>query len=486
MKRYQIIFQQLQQQIQQGTLRPGDTLPSIRSLSLQSGFGKNTIIRAYQELEAELLIEPKDRSGFVVTHQVNRAETNGTSTSGHSKAKASPNALQPKKVQLGALPLKVLAAASDQNKIQFGSAHPAIQHPACRRFYQILARQSYQFANSSKANSHYTHAPGLLALRQQICRRLSIGNQTVSADDLVITNGAQEAVTLSLLATANSGDTIAVETPCFYGTLSCIEALGMKVLEIPSDPSHGINLELLDDALKKWPIKALLLNPNFNNPLGFEMPTNKKQQLLDITKTQQLPIIEDDVFGELYYHNKPTTLKSLDKENRVIYCSSLSKTLHSDIRIGWVAAGKYFEKVNFLKCMMTMASPGVVQYAAADFLKDSHYERHLRRMRSIYQQRWLNFKEALYLHWPQLFTLSEPTGSFLCWVEFPKNIDTNWIFEQADQNNIGITPGSLFSASGQFKNCLRMNFSTFNGDEQQIAALVLIGKLINQAVLKNP
>ena len=415
-------------------------------------------------LEDQGLIEPRSRSGFVVTRRCSAGEAN-----------LQP---EPREVKLGATSLQVVAAAIDQTRVPLGSAHPAIQFPACRDFYKQVARDAYRFSGSDKPNSHYVQPPGLPELRRQLARRFQALDTLVSADDIIITNGAQEGISLALLALAQAGDIIVVETPCFYGNLQCIEALGMKVLEIPSNAKDGIDLELLGRSLEQWPIKAMLLNPSHNNPTGSCMPLENRKQLLQLANQHAVPIIEDDTFGELYFENRPTTLKSLDTEDRVIYCTSLSKTLHSDIRLGWVVAGRHFDKINYLKYVTTMASPGLLQQSAARFLDDNRYERHLRTARRAYRQRYELLQEAIYQYWPRELTSSTPQGGFLNWITLPTGTDCDRIFQQAHERKISITPGSLFSSDNSFRHCLRLNYAAYRPEERYLSAMKTLGELI--------
>jgi len=470
MKRYQQVAAHIIQQMEAHYLRPGDLLPSLRNLGQQLSVSKNTIIRAYMQLEDAGLIEPRNRSGFVVV--------------GLPDVSRQLECPEPRRVKLGATPLLVVAAAADPERIPLGSAHPAIQFPACRDFYKIVAREAYRQAGSEKQNSHYVQPPGLLELRQQLVRRVPTKSFSMSADDIIVTSGAQEAISLSLLALAQAGDINAIETPCFYGNLQCIEALGMKVVEIPSDKTLGIDLELLESALKQWAVKAIMVNPSHNNPLGFNMPLSRKSRLLALAEQFDLPIIEDDTFGGLHFEQKADSLKSIDSTGRVIYCNSLSKTLHSDIRLGWVVAGRYFEQINYMKYVATMASPGLIQLGAARFLEGNRYERHLRTVRRVYHQRYQLILEAIHEYWPDVVTVSCPVGGFLLWITMPPEVDGDLIFQQAHQRKISITPGSLFSSDNRFKNCMRLNFATYRPDPKYQHAMQTLGTLIRQQLEK--
>ncbi|UTW11279.1 aminotransferase-like domain-containing protein [Marinobacterium rhizophilum] len=465
MKIYEQTAELLRSQILEQQLRPGDPLPSIRELSTRLNIGRNSVIHAYMLLEDEQLIEPRPRSGYYV-----RARA----LSQTSEARP-----EPRQVKLGATALAIIGAAQNARLVPLGSADPDARCSAREYFYRRLSRHAREIATAPGGNSHYVAPPGLHALRAQLARRCNATQVQADADDIVITNGTQEAVTLALLALARPGDTIAVESPCFYGTLQCIEALGMRALEIPGHPHTGMDMEALEQALTRWPVKAILTNPSFNNPTGACMPTAARQRLLQLAEAQDLPIIEDDVFGELCHQgSRPPPLKSLDSQGRVLLCSSLSKTLDSDIRIGWIMPGRYYEQVNYLKYVTTLASPGILQQAAADFLADNRYERHLRQVRRRYQSRLGLLLEAIYRYWPACAVPLIPQGGFLCWIELPTGFDGDRLYRAAQQAGIGITPGSLFASDDRFAHCIRLNYSTFEATPYYLQAIEALGDLI--------
>ncbi|MFC6671204.1 PLP-dependent aminotransferase family protein [Marinobacterium aestuariivivens] len=344
MKIYEQTAQLLREQILSQQLRPGDPLPSIRELSARLKIGRNSVIHAYMLLEDEELIEPRPRSGYFVRPRPASLPDDRTP--------------QPRKVELGAMALDIIGAAENARLVPLGSADPDARCAARQYFYRRLSLHARQAASLDQSNSHYIAPPGHRELRRQLARRHQPFQPGLGADDIVITNGAQEAVTLALLTLARPGDIVAVESPCFYGTLQCIEALGLQALEIPGHPQHGLDLGALHQALERWPVKALLTNPSFNNPTGACMPDAAKPELLKLAAQYDLPIIEDDVFGELSHQgSRPLPVKAFDRDGRVLLCSSLSKTLDSDIRIGWMLPGRYFEQVNYLKYVTTLASP---------------------------------------------------------------------------------------------------------------------------------
>lgn len=467
MKRYEQVTQHLRQQIENSQLRPGDPLPSLRSLSEHLAVSKNTVIHAYQQLEAEGLIEPRSRLGFYVSHQQPQPELSAT----------------PRPVTLGALALNVIRAASLSDLQPLGSADPDTRFPARTQLYKTLARKARDRAHFQPAISHYLPPPGCDLLRTRLAQHISETAFSCQPQEIIICNGTQEGISLSLRAIAQPGDIIAVESPSFYGTLQCIEALGLKVLEVPTIPGEGINLPLLEKLLKAWPVKALLLNPNINNPLGFQVQRCHQEKLLALTAPYKLPIIEDDVFGELSYQNhRVPPLKSLDRDGRVILCSSFSKTLDTDLRLGWVIPGKFYEEVNYFKYVTTLASSGLIQEACAEFMAERRFARHLRRVKRTYKQRWELFAEDMNRYMPGEVIFSHPEGGYLCWLELPKDCDGDRIYQQALAEKIAITPGSLFSTEGIYRHCIRLNFSVYDGSSNIRSALIRVSELVREEI----
>lgn len=467
MKRYEQVTDTLRAQIENYQLRPGEPLPSLRSLSEQLAVSKNTIIHAYQRLEAEGLIEPRPRQGFFVSHSQPLPEVSAS----------------PRPVQLGALALNIIRAAARSDLHPLGSADPDTRFPARAQLYKTLAKNARHRAHQQSKISHYQPPPGSDLLRSRLAHHISESAFACKPQEIIITNGTQEGISLSLRAIASQSDIIAVESPSFYGTLQCIEALGLKVVEIPTIPGEGINLCLLEKVLKEWPIKALLLNPNINNPLGFQMHLGQQEKLMAITEPYQLPIIEDDVFGELNYqtHRHPP-LKALDTSGRVVLCSSFSKSLDTDIRIGWVIPGKFYEEINYLKYVTTLASSGLTQDASAEFMAERRFARHLRRLKRTYKQRWDMLAEDMCRHIPGEVSFSHPEGGYLSWLELPAGCDGDRIYQQALNEGIAITPGSLFSTQGEYRHCIRLNFSVYDGNPDLRRALIRVSELIRQEI----
>jgi len=251
---------------------------------------------------------------------------------------------------------------------------------------------------------------------------------------------------------------VAIESPMYFGTLLMLERLKLQALEIPSHPRHGISLERLADALKKHRIRACVASLNFSNPLGSCMPDDQKRELVAMLARRNVPLIEDDIYGDLYYGSvRPKTAKAFDKEGLVLLCSSFSKLLAPSYRVGWTAAGRFQSKVEAQKLTTTLATPTLLQAAVAEFLENGGYDRHLRRMRTAFALQTEQMIAAVGEHFPPGTKVTQPAGGFVLWVELPRGVSAVELFDRALQEGISISPGPLFSPRQGYQNYIRLS-----------------------------
>jgi len=466
---YQQLITQIQKQIHSGVLRPGQALPSIRELASQKSVSRNTVIQAYEHLAEMGLVASKDRTGFYVLSPVPREDRIGLVDN-----------LMPSTPRRDHLALSVVRSAASRLLAPLGSAHPSGEFPALQHFRRIYNRQQRLARKEEVRLTQYEVPPGHAGLRQQLARHMTRSSALVDPDEIIITNGCQEALSLALQTVVKPGEIVAVEAPSFYGTLQCIEVLGMQIIEIPADPVQGMNLDLLQQALQRWSIKAVLINPTFNNPQGHVMTEASAKRLLEMTRPYDLPIIEDDVFGDISYEkSRPRSVRSWDREGRVLLCSSLSKSLDSDLRLGWVAAGRYSEQLCYRKYVTTMAGRGQLQAAAADFLAGNRFARHLKQIARCYEERRDLTLDTITRQIPGISLVNTPRGGFHCWLELPGNVSSTRLYTELMKQGISTAPGSLFGTQGQFDNFLRINYSCINVKEQYVNIFNKINDVIN-------
>jgi len=281
---------------------------------------------------------------------------------------------------------------------------------------------------------------------------------SLSPAEIVTTSGCSEAIELCLRATCKPGDVVAIESPTYFGILQSIEALGLKALEIPTHPRDGISLEALRFAVEHNAVRACLVVANYNNPLGSCMPDDNKKELAALLARHDIPLIEDDISGEIYFsEGRPTTVKTFDRKGLVLLCSSFSKDICPGYRVGWVAPGRYKATVEWLKAISSVATPTLPQMAVAEFIACGGYDHHLRRIRRIYAQNVGLMSQTVMRYFPEGTRVTRPAGGFVLWVQLPENVDSLTLYKQALREKITLTPGYMFSPSQQYRNFIRLN-----------------------------
>lgn len=433
--------------IENGFYRPGDRLPSVRALSLEHGVSLSTVQQAYRLLEDNGLASPRPKSGYFVP--VGR-KTPALPAVGRP-------AQRPVDISQWDQVLELARAIPSPDIVQLARGMPDLTSPTLRPLTQALGKISRRH---DMPGLYYDNIYGTQCLRDQVARLLLDSGTRIDPSDLVITTGAQEGLAVSIRSICQPGDIVAVDSPSFHGAMQALKGLGMKALEIPTDPITGISLDALELALEQWPIKAIQLTPSCNNPLGYIMPEERKRALLILAQRFDVAIIEDDVYGDLAYtYPRPRTIKSFDEDGRVLLCSSFSKTLAPGLRVGWIAPGRYLDRVLHMKYISTGSTATQPQLAIAEFLKAGHYEPHMRRMRNQYQRSRDLMTDWVTRYFPEGTRVSRPQGGFMLWIELPEDFDSLRLNRALEGQGVQIAVGSIFSASGKYRNCLRMNFA---------------------------
>ncbi|MBW4440138.1 MAG: PLP-dependent aminotransferase family protein [Plectolyngbya sp. WJT66-NPBG17] len=464
---YEQVADRIRALIHEGTLRPGDRLPSVRKLHQQFSVSISTVLEAYRLLEDQGWIGARPQSGYYVKPLMSRAEPKPSASLKHDF---------PVDVSLA---FRVSSEMRDRKNIDLGHAIPGLDLLPIASLNRIANR----IVREQPTALHSYNAPnGSEVLRHEVARRSIEAGCAFSPNDLIITNGATEAIHLALRAVTQPGDIIAIESPTYYGFLEILESLHLKALEIPTEPKEGILLEPLESALKHRKIAACLIVSNFSNPLGSCMSDRKKQQLVELLNRFDVPLIEDDVYGELYFSNvRPKAIKAFDTEERVLYCSSVSKTLSPGLRVGWCAAGRYQIKVERLKMAMNWTTATVPQLTVAEFLSNGGCDRHFRQIRRSYQTQMIQMTQAICDEFPADTKVTQPSGGQVLWLELPIEFDAIQLYRIALQHQISVAPGMMFSPTGAYRNCLRLNCGLPWSTEIEIAMQIL-GRLTKELI----
>lgn len=467
---YLRIARNIEQKILNEVLKVGDKLPSIRMICREHGVSMSTAQFAYHELEKKSLIESRPQSGYYVSNSFRRKlaipET------------SRPSWRTPVR-QISDVFASVYNNAADPSFTMFSMGIPSEQLLPLAKLRKSMIESVRQLPGEG---TQYQAVSGSERLRRQVARWSFSWNGNLSEDDLVVTNGCMNALAYCMMAIASPGDTIAVESPCFFGILQLAQSLGLKVLELPTNARTGVELDALKKAVVQNKIRCCLLVSNFSNPLGSCMPDDHKKEVVRMLEQYGVPLIEDDLYGDIYFgDHRPTCCKSYDESGNVLWCSSVSKTLAPGYRVGWVAPGKFREKIVQMKLFHSLSSPTITSAIIADFLENGRYESHLRKLRRALHANYLQYVRVVGEHFPEETRISRPQGGLSLWIELPGSVNTLELYNTALRQKISIAPGMMFSLQSQFDHCMRLSFG-IPWNVKTEASLRQLGKLVKSMI----
>lgn len=432
--------------IREGRLRPGERLPSVRRLSAQQGVSISTALSALEALERQGLVEARPQSGYYARRPAPTLPEPDTTKPARAATWVGRNAL---------FAQSVWARNGKRPGVGLGAAIPAPELFPEARLKAILASTARR---TQGALTRYHCSSAQPSLQHEIARRyLQIGC-TLDESEIIVTHGCTEALNVALRATTAPGDTVAVESPAYFGFLQILESLRLKALEIPTHPRDGVSVEALELAFRTGRVKACLLIPNANNPLGFTMPDERKRRLVALAAQHRIPLIEDDIYGDLHYAGpRPKPLRSFDRAGNVLLCTSYTKTVAPGLRVGALVPGRFFDAAAMLRYRTSISTGELAQATIAAFLGSGGFERHLRRLRAAFAAQLSRLSEAVSASFPEGTRITRPAGGFVLWVELPPAVDAVALSQRALKDGIDFAPGPMFSATGQFGNCLRLS-----------------------------
>jgi DNA-binding transcriptional MocR family regulator len=443
---YEQVAQRIESQIARGTLRANDRIPSVRSMSRAAGVSIATVVQAYVHLENAGLIASRPQSGFFV-------RARGIEQLPQPKSRAI-RATKPRSIATEVLDTcREALLRTDVVPLNGAFTSPAL-YPTTR--LNNLAREVLRERPWNAGE--IIASPGDEGLRREIAKRASLLGTATSADEVVITSGTMDAITLTLGSLCQPGDTVLVESPTYFGILQAVEHLRLKVVEVPNHPGLGIDVEAVHRAVRSNRLAAAIVMPNFNNPTGSLTSDDAKRELVEILASSGVPIIEDDIYGDLNYTgNRPLSLRSFDESGLVISCGSVSKTIALGYRIGWAVSSQFHTDITRAKFFSSVACPTLQQLVLARYYASGGYERYLRRIRRLLAENVQSMSEAVLRYFPEGTKVTRPAGGVVVWVELPQSVDGAELFRTAMASRIGTLPGMVFSATGDFRNYLRLN-----------------------------
>ena len=444
--KYQDIEEHILELIATRTIGPGDRLPSLRELKRQTRSSIATVTRAYEELERKQIIESRPRSGYFVLDHVQELPP--------PPAPPRPD-LASRPATRNQLIREVLKGVGNKDLIPLSIICPDERLLPTAALHRCLGRVCRDHPHSAVA---YEQVEGNAGLRKQICLHAMEAGIAVHPDEILVTTGAMEALSIAIRSLTAPGDNVLIQSPTYFCFLQLLENCGLRTVEIPSHPEHGVNPADLRRAVDRFDITACILAPNYNNPDGGQTPEAAQREIVDILARRQVPLIEDDVAGDLFFGSRrPHCYKAADAEGLVLSCGSFSKTLSPGYRVGWLMPGRFLAKAYEIKATSNISSATPTQMAVADYLRSGHFDRHLRRLRQALSRQMQSVQWAVGRYFPAGTRMTHPRGGSVLWVELPGDIDAVDFFARAVANGISIAPGPIFSTQDNFSHFIRLS-----------------------------
>jgi DNA-binding transcriptional MocR family regulator len=453
-------------QISSGALRVSERIPSVRTMSRSARVSISTVVQAYAHLESQGLIEARPQSGYFVRTRERLPE---------------PPPRQLRSTRPRSVAADVLDACREaiqrNDLVQLNMACAPPESAPNRRLNRLIRDELRDHPNHA---GEIVLPPGDFELRRQVARRAALAGAATSPDDIVITGGTMDAVTLSLGVLCKSGDTILVESPTYFGVLQAVEHLGLKVIEVPNHPGRGIDVDAIRSAVAGQRLAAAVLMPNFNNPSGSLTPIDAKRDLVSALAGAGVPIIEDDLYGELYFGSeRPASLRGFDAQGLVISCGSVSKTIALGYRVGWAITPVWARDIQRAKFFTSVAAPTLQQRVLARYFASGGYDRFLTGLRRMLAASAERFLDAIASKFPTGTCVARPAGGMVLWVSLPPSVDSMDLFRKALESRIGIMPGIVFSAKAGFRNYIRLNYGC-GWSPDVAAAIETLGRLVRR------
>jgi DNA-binding transcriptional MocR family regulator len=463
--RYERVADTIERQIGAGVLAPDERLPSLRAMSLSAGVSIGTVVQAYAHLESRGLVTARPRSGYFVS----RAAEPRVSPPRRQRAR------RVRSIRVASKVIDtVLDSMTRSDIVAFNSA-VAMSAGRINGRLNGLARRVLR-AHPGNPNE-FVPPPGHAGLRREIAKRMSLHGAETEARDVVITNGTVEAITLALRTLCRAGDTVLVETPTYFGILQIIEHLSLKIVEVPNHATDGLDVAAIANVVERMPLAAAVLQSNFNNPTGALTPDDNKRKIVAMLTGARVPVIEDDVYGDLHFGaERPHPLAAFDDTGLVVTCGSISKTVALGYRLGWAVSPRYAAEIARAKFFSSVAAPTLQQHVMAKYFAAGIHDRHLRRVRQTLAANCRRFIEGIARHFPEGTRVTDPAGGVVLWVELPREVDGVALFERALAAGIGIAPGIIFSAKGEYRNFIRLS-AGIDWTPDIEAALARLGRL---------
>lgn len=462
---YLQIAGQIRERVREGQLAPGDRLPPIRELARSLGVNRDTVSTAYETLAAEGLLDARVGRGTFVRGLRPRAVP----------------AAAPVETRLAGVTQRLLDL--ERSRVAYGASEDAIQLHALKPDPSLFPSEAFRralnraFATRGPELLDYGAPQGDPALREAVAERLRAAGNRVDAEQVVLSQGASQGISLGLRLFAEAGDSVAVEEPTYHNALAAATGLGLRVTPIPMR-RQGADLDALDRALARPEVKLFYTIPTFHNPMGTTTDLAHRQELLQIAARHGKPVLEDAYEMDLRFAGRPVpSLMALDEDGLVVQLLSFSKSLFPGLRCGAViGCGRHVDGLLALRHAADLGGALPLQVALADFLRSGAYERHLAGLRRKLRERRDALMESLDAEMPEGTSYQRPEGGYQVWVELPEPLDTRELFADALRAGVLVAPGFQFLHDGRASRGMRLSIALETPEEIR-RGIALLGAL---------
>lgn len=456
----------------------GDRLPSVRSIAGQMNCSVITVLEGYRQLEAEGIVRAKPRSGYYVDRCpalfCSRQNSAGQSKEISNSDNGPHHVQAPRSIEM------MIRAAEDPEVLRLGVGTLDNRVLPNKQIAKCVGRVLRDVPDDI---NQYDSRNGVPQLLRGIARIMVDGGCTPRQGEIRVTAGGTQGLILALRALVKPGETVAVESPGYSGFYAVARFLGLKVIEVHSDPVTGLDPAELQRCFEQKIVPAaLLLSADFSVPTGAYIPDENRPVITGLCRRFRVPVIEDATYNLLHYHEgRPRSLKCYDPEN-VVQVVSLNKLLLPGYRIGWIAGGEYCRDIDRCHHMGVLSQPRVVQMGIAAFLEEGHFNRSMRKLRRFVRESMIRYQKAVKELFPAGCRFSSPEGGQFLWIELPVSVDANELVEEAfEREKIFVCPGGFYSGRDEYQNCIRINVG-IGWNEQVERALRILGRMISQQI----
>ncbi|GAA0742177.1 PLP-dependent aminotransferase family protein [Clostridium oceanicum] len=461
------LYDELQNRIDSGILKPNEKLPSVRKLSLQLSISKMTVVKAYELLE---------KNGFIY-------KEHGKGTYVKSKNIDFNHNIEVEEIDKNNWKNNIedyIVRKGYRQRNYFNLKELGCNLAIAGLNERFLPTKTIidTFIDNYNEKELGKHSPveGEKSLIDKVCGYLVDKGVEASNQEVLITSGSQLAINVIAQTFIGHGDVVVVGAPTFSGAIDVFKSRGANVIEVPMTP-EGLDVNSLLIQCEKYPVKALYTMPTFQNPTGISASLEVRQEILSLADEHNFIIIEDDCWSDLYYEEFKKPLKSLDKNNRVIYIAGFSKTLGPSYKLSAVVADEIFlRKLAIVKSTLDTGAPLINQVMVASYIGSIEHKKHLIWVRDELKQLLMRIKKYLEKISPSYVKVTIPKGGLILWLTLPDTFDCKILYYKAIfEENILFILGENYYSSGKGGNQLRICF-TYDEEEKVLQGL---GKIID-------